>query len=215
MRLKSLAPAGLLAILAACSSPAGQSSTTAAADSDSNPMPASYHPASVCIWRFVGSNRANEGTAAGSWLYMSNDGWCSTTTSFIRHHFPFTPGMEVTAAPQNGTVKIVPGRTGVMHVAYRSAEGYAGADAFAVTVSVAPQEIVYPFNVLIGRPTVIDGGPAIAVDKEPPAGALRLNEKILVGSSSCPAGQIQEVIGGSNRKNIPRVHKCIPTPTKS
>jgi hypothetical protein len=36
--------------------------------------------------------------------------------------------------------------------------------------------------------------------KEPAAGRLRLGQKVLVDDGTCPAGQIKELTGGSNRK---------------
>ncbi|MCP5084556.1 MAG: hypothetical protein GY948_22940 [Alphaproteobacteria bacterium] len=53
--------------------------------------------------------------------------------------------------------------------------------------------------------------------KEPPAGHLRSDERVLVDDASCPEGQIKLVIGGSNRvyktntviPGKPRSRKCI------
>lgn len=56
---------------------------------------------------------------------------------------------------------------------------------------------------------------ATIVKKEPPMGALREGETVLVDDGSCPAGQIKEVIGGNHvsvggTKHIVRTRKCIP-----
>ena len=37
---------------------------------------------------------------------------------------------------------------------------------------------------------------------EPPAGQLRAGQRVLVDDGSCPAGQIKEVVGGSNLKTV-------------
>lgn len=42
--------------------------------------------------------------------------------------------------------------------------------------------------------------PARTVGSEPPMGALKPGQRVLVDDGSCPAGQIKEVIGGNHRK---------------
>jgi hypothetical protein len=51
--------------------------------------------------------------------------------------------------------------------------------------------------------------------REPPMGALRENERVLVDDGTCPSGQIKEVIGGNHikvggTKRIERTRHCIP-----
>jgi hypothetical protein len=54
--------------------------------------------------------------------------------------------------------------------------------------------------------------------QEPPAGALRTGQTVLVDDGSCPPGQIKQVTGGSNidpatsimRTGAPRTRQCIP-----
>jgi hypothetical protein len=64
--------------------------------------------------------------------------------------------------------------------------------------------------------------------KEPAAGRLHLGQKVLVDDKTCPAGQIKELTGGSNRKctdeealtdprecrrrltGVQRTSKCVP-----
>jgi hypothetical protein len=51
--------------------------------------------------------------------------------------------------------------------------------------------------------------------KEPPMGALKEGQRVLVDDGSCPAGQIKEVIGGNHikaggYKRIERQRRCIP-----
>lgn len=56
---------------------------------------------------------------------------------------------------------------------------------------------------------------AEVLKKEPPMGALREGQIVLVDDGSCPAGQIKQVTGGNHvkvggTKRIERSHKCIP-----
>ena len=51
--------------------------------------------------------------------------------------------------------------------------------------------------------------------REPPMGALREGQVVLVDDGTCPAGQIKQVIGGNHVaaggfKHIVRTRKCIP-----
>ncbi len=204
MRINAVLSITLLAMLAACSATSSQPS----AGSDADVLPPSFSPAKVCAWQFAGSKDADAGTALGSWFYMSNDGWCATKTSSVEHQLAFTPTTYVTVMPEHGTVNIVPGRVGITHIAYKSAPGFRGSDKFTVTFYIAGAENIYPFDILVGSPIMVDGDRILLVDKEPPFGTMRIGEKILVANSSCPAGQIEEVIG----KKGPRIHKCIPIP---
>jgi hypothetical protein len=50
---------------------------------------------------------------------------------------------------------------------------------------------------------------------EPPMGALKEGQHVLVDDGSCPAGQIKEVIGGNHvkaggYKHVERQRRCIP-----
>jgi hypothetical protein len=64
--------------------------------------------------------------------------------------------------------------------------------------------------------TMIAGQARAAVlKKEPPMGALRESQVVLVDDGSCPAGQIKEVTGGNHVaaggfKHIVRTRRCIP-----
>ncbi len=53
----------------------------------------------------------------------------------------------------------------------------------------------------------------IILKKEPAEGALRSRERVLVDDGTCPAGQIKELIGGSNRSGAgtgqERRRRCI------
>jgi len=51
--------------------------------------------------------------------------------------------------------------------------------------------------------------------REPPMGALREGQVVLVDDGSCPAGQVKQVTGGNHvlaggYKHIVRTRKCIP-----
>ncbi len=52
---------------------------------------------------------------------------------------------------------------------------------------------------------------ATIVKQEPPAGALRHGQRVLVDDGSCPTGQIKEVIGASDAsgKGERRRRRCI------
>jgi hypothetical protein len=56
---------------------------------------------------------------------------------------------------------------------------------------------------------------AQALKREPPMGALKEGQRVLVDDGSCPPGQIMEVIGGNHvkaggYKRIERSRRCIP-----
>jgi hypothetical protein len=56
---------------------------------------------------------------------------------------------------------------------------------------------------------------ATIVKSEPPMGALKEGQVVLVDDGSCPAGQIKKVVGGNHVKvggwkNIERERSCIP-----
>ena len=53
------------------------------------------------------------------------------------------------------------------------------------------------------------------VKKEPPMGAMREGQVLLVDDGSCPAGQIKRVVGGNHTKvggtkQIVRTSSCVP-----
>jgi hypothetical protein len=61
----------------------------------------------------------------------------------------------------------------------------------------------------------IDPAAAQVVKREPPLGALRPAQRVLVDDGSCGPGQIKEVIGGNHVKvggndHIVRERRCIP-----
>jgi hypothetical protein len=62
----------------------------------------------------------------------------------------------------------------------------------------------------------IGGGLAATVLKtEPPMGALKEGQRVLVDDGSCPPGQLREVIGGNHTKaggksNVIRQYRCVP-----
>jgi hypothetical protein len=56
---------------------------------------------------------------------------------------------------------------------------------------------------------------AATVKQEPPMGAMREGQVVLVDDGSCPAGQIKRVVGGNHTKvggtkQIVRTSSCIP-----
>ena len=51
--------------------------------------------------------------------------------------------------------------------------------------------------------------PAGTLSGEPPAGTIRYGVRVLVQSGSCHKGQVLELIGGDNTRNIPRQRRCI------
>ena len=63
--------------------------------------------------------------------------------------------------------------------------------------------------------TTISPYAATIVKSEPPMGALKEGQVVLVDDGSCPAGQIKKVVGGNHVKvggwkNIERERSCIP-----
>jgi serine/threonine protein kinase len=61
-------------------------------------------------------------------------------------------------------------------------------------------------------PTVVPSPVPGSVASEPGPGNLARGQTALVDDGTCPAGQIKEVTGGSNRLGIPRTKKCISRP---
>jgi hypothetical protein len=56
---------------------------------------------------------------------------------------------------------------------------------------------------------------ATTVKQEPPMGAMREGQVLLVDDGSCPAGQIKRVVGGNHTKvggtkQIVRTSSCVP-----
>ena len=66
--------------------------------------------------------------------------------------------------------------------------------------------------------TVLSTAPGVAarmIKVEPPMGALREGQVVLVDDGSCPAGQIKRVVGGNHvraggSKDIVRERSCVP-----
>jgi hypothetical protein len=50
------------------------------------------------------------------------------------------------------------------------------------------------------------------LNKEPPRGALKQGQVVLVDDGSCPAGRIKEISGGKGegKGSVKRVKRCIP-----
>lgn len=51
---------------------------------------------------------------------------------------------------------------------------------------------------------------AQVLKREPPRGALKEGQRTLVDDGTCPKGQIKELIGGNDNKQIKRQTRCIP-----
>jgi len=74
-----------------------------------------------------------------------------------------------------------------------------------------------PRTSFVALVSILAAAPASAqtvLKSEPPMGALRQGERVLVDDGSCPKGQIQEVIGGNHVEaggtlRIRRVRRCI------
>ena len=74
-----------------------------------------------------------------------------------------------------------------------------------------------PRALLVALASILAVAPAsgqTVLKSEPPMGALRQGERVLVDDGSCPKGQIQEVIGGNHVEaggtlRIRRVRRCI------
>ena len=72
-----------------------------------------------------------------------------------------------------------------------------------------------PIAVLLGLALVANTAIAATVLKtEPPMGALKPGQRVLVDDGSCPKGQIREVVGGDHykvggRNAIERQRRCI------
>ena len=46
-------------------------------------------------------------------------------------------------------------------------------------------------------------------DKEPGGGTVRSGMTMLIDDGSCPKGQIKEITGGDDSRNIQRTRRCI------
>lgn len=75
---------------------------------------------------------------------------------------------------------------------------------------------IAPLLLLSGLLTVADPPPILT--EAPGRGALREGQRVLVDDRTCPAGQVREIIGGSNAGQrgggsaAPRQSRCIPRP---
>ena len=63
--------------------------------------------------------------------------------------------------------------------------------------------------------SVVSASSATIVKQEPPMGAMREGQVLLVDDGSCPAGQIKRVVGGNHTKvggtkQIIRTSSCVP-----
>jgi hypothetical protein len=63
--------------------------------------------------------------------------------------------------------------------------------------------------------SVASSSSATTVKQEPPMGAMREGQILLVDDGSCPAGQIKRVVGGNHTKvggtkQIVRTSSCVP-----
>ena len=62
--------------------------------------------------------------------------------------------------------------------------------------------------------TTTTGVAATVLKTEPPMGALKEGQRVLVDDGPCPPGQLREVIGGNHkaggRSNIIRQYRCVP-----
>ena len=62
---------------------------------------------------------------------------------------------------------------------------------------------------------VVGAALAAPLKQEPPMGAMREGQVVLVDDGTCPAGQIKRVVGGNHTaaggtKQIVRVSSCVP-----
>ena len=63
--------------------------------------------------------------------------------------------------------------------------------------------------------TIASSAAATVLKQEPPLGAMREGQVVLVDDGSCPAGQIKRVVGGNHTKEggtkqIERTRSCVP-----
>jgi hypothetical protein len=72
-------------------------------------------------------------------------------------------------------------------------------------------------RVFMGVLVMIVAAPSLAatVKQEPPMGAMREGQVLLVDDGSCPTGQIKRVVGGNHTKvggtkQIVRTSSCVP-----
>jgi hypothetical protein len=48
--------------------------------------------------------------------------------------------------------------------------------------------------------------------EEPPPGAIPFGKIVYVDDGTCPSGEVKEITGGSNQRNIPRKVRCVKRP---
>jgi hypothetical protein len=63
--------------------------------------------------------------------------------------------------------------------------------------------------------SIVSSSFAATLKQEPPMGAMREGQVVLVDDGSCPAGQIKRVVGGNHTKvggtkQIVRTSSCVP-----
>jgi hypothetical protein len=69
--------------------------------------------------------------------------------------------------------------------------------------------------VLVAFAAMATAANAEILKSEPPMGALKEGQVVLVDDGSCPKGQIKRVVGGNHvnaggNKRIVRTHSCVP-----
>jgi hypothetical protein len=79
------------------------------------------------------------------------------------------------------------------------------------TIMIKSITLVFCFLTVCGPSSAF----ATTVKQEPPMGAMREGQVLLVDDGSCPAGQIKRVVGGNHTKvggtkQIVRTSSCIP-----
>jgi len=53
------------------------------------------------------------------------------------------------------------------------------------------------------------------LNQDPPKGSLQYGQIAYVDDGSCPAGEVKEVTGGSDRKSVPRTVRCVKRPDRA
>jgi hypothetical protein len=78
----------------------------------------------------------------------------------------------------------------------------------------APSRIALRLLLVVGTSLVASMANAEVLKRDPPMGALKPGQRVLVDDGSCPPGQIKQLIGGDHvkaggRKQVERRRSCV------
>ncbi len=100
-------------------------------------------------WKYPGERFTTYSPADGSMIVGGDGGWCQIKFDFAWGDLPLQAPLRVTHPPEHGEVMV--GSVGLsLRIAYKPAQGFAGADSFTVHLA-APDPWDIPVHVTVVR----------------------------------------------------------------